>query len=161
MELRNNDFEIRRIEKPDMPRLIQLCEAHAKYENSTYNQVNKLERLSNFLLREDSPVKCWVVDFQGDVCGYAVISPEFSTWDAAYYYHMDCLYLSPKCRGLGIGSKMLAIIKEYALTSGVNQIQWQTPADNKSAIKFYKKNGAISKSKVRFYMNTMANKLLI
>lgn len=154
MELRNKDYQIRRVQKEDMPKLIQLCEAHAKYENSIYDPANKQERLSNFILKEDSPVKCWVLDFLGDVCVYAVISPEFSTWDAAYYYHMDCLYLTPECRGLGIGSKMLSIIKDFAHSAGISQMQWQKPIENQSAISFYLKNGSLSRSKVRFYLNT-------
>lgn len=44
-------------------------------------------------------------------------------------------------------------IKEEAQKLGCAMIQWQTPEFNKRAIKFYKRIGAVGKSKERFFLN--------
>ncbi|WP_194975894.1 GNAT family N-acetyltransferase [Aquiflexum lacus] len=153
MASKDNKFEIRAVERKDMPRLIELCGAHAAYENATFDASSKSEKLSHYFFEGNPSIICWVVDFEDTVEGYMVLSPEFSTWDADYYFHMDCLYLTEKCRGLGIGSEILMLIKYFARENGIKLIQWQTPVENKRAIKFYKTNGAIPKEKVRFYLD--------
>ncbi|WP_324609629.1 hypothetical protein [Streptomyces sp. WM6386] len=69
----------------------------------------------------------------GAVVGYATCSAEVSTWDGSEYLHMDCLFLRHGHRGLG-------------------QVQWQTPAWNEGAIRFYGRIGATSKDKRRFFL---------
>ncbi len=67
-----------------------------------------------------------------------------------YYLYLDCLYLSEKTRGKGIGAQIMNKIKVYAKSINCSEIQWQTPDFNKEAIDFYKKLGADSKTKERF-----------
>lgn len=65
---------------------------------------------------------------------------------------MDCLYLKPEARGKGYGEKFIELIRDEAKSSGLDNVQWQTPLDNLNAIEFYKKIGTTSKAKVRFYL---------
>ncbi len=46
---------------------------------------------------------CWIVMVKNEFAGYATFTFDFSTWDARYYLHLDCIYLEEKFRGLGIG----------------------------------------------------------
>lgn len=77
---------------------------------------------------------------------------QFSTWDANNYVYMDCLFLSDKSRGFGIGEKLIQRIKEEAANLDCSLIQWQTPDFNKRAMKFYDRIGAKSKSKKRYFL---------
>ncbi|SIT12117.1 GNAT family N-acetyltransferase [Belliella pelovolcani] len=154
MPLKNKDFLIRALEPKDIPRLIELSEAHAWYEGAKYNRTGKEEKLQTHFFKEEGKIKCWVVEIEGFLEGYVVLSLEFSTWDADYYYHMDCLFITEKVRGNGIGSEILIKIKEFANAQKIEQIQWQTPIENIRAIDFYLNNGAISKDKKRFYMTS-------
>ena len=56
-------------------------------------------------------------------------------------------------RGFGIGEKLVNRMKLETQKLGCDLIQWQTPDFNERAIKFYKRIGATSKSKERFYLN--------
>lgn len=76
---------------------------------------------------------------------------QFSTWDAAFYLYLNCLYFEPKARGLGLGKQVMEYIWVFAKAENCFQVQWQTPDFNENAIGFYKKVGAISKNKERFF----------
>lgn len=78
---------------------------------------------------------------------------QFSTWDAAFYVYMDCLYLLDEWRGFGMGESLIEKIKEESKKLDCSLIQWQTPNFNTRAIKFYNRIGAYSKTKERFFLN--------
>lgn len=147
------DYQIRKACPSDIGAIIKLCEDHAKYEGADYDKTGKAGRLSDYLFNESSLISCLVAVVDEQIKGYATFMPEFSTWDAAYYLHMDCLYLKPEVRGWGLGKEIMILIREEAKSAGYVNIQWQTPTDNTKAIVFYKKIGAIPKDKVRFYLN--------
>lgn len=147
------DYEIRAATQQDIQSIIDLCERHAKFENCDYDRAGKADSLLHHLFKEGASVKCIVVETGKGIEGYATFMPEFSTWDAAYYMHMDCLYLDPELRGRGVGRRIVEMIHINAKSLGCVNVQWQTPKDNYDAIAFYNKMNASSKEKLRFYLN--------
>jgi L-amino acid N-acyltransferase YncA len=143
-------YLIREIQKNDLNELMLLIEEHTAYEQAAYNIEGKKERLQTELFRENSQLKCWVIEIDDKVNGFCSFTYDYSTWDAAFFIYMDCLYLRSSFRGMGIGSVILAKLKALATEKQCVNVQWQTPDFNAPAIAFYKKNGALSKDKVRF-----------
>jgi GNAT superfamily N-acetyltransferase len=135
----------------DLECIIQLCEEHAHFEKASYDRENKSEKLGQYLFGEKPVLTCLVVEYQSKIRGYATVIKQFSTWDADYYLYLDCLFLQPDLRGLGIGRKIMEKIKLLALEKNCQLIQWQTPYFNQNAILFYEKIGAYSKNKERFF----------
>lgn len=144
---------IRIAEKEDFEAIKKLVKAHAKFEKASALSDNNLDKLSNYIFSTDV-VKCLVVELNNEIVGYATFMKQFSTWDANYYIYLDCLYLSEKTRGKGIGTQIMDKIRMYAKSINCSEIQWQTPDFNKEAIDFYKKLGAASKTKERFNWRT-------
>ena len=140
---------IRIAEKRDFEVIKKLVKAHATFEKASALSNDNLDRLSNYIFSTDV-VKCLVVELNNEIVGYATFMKQFSTWDANYYIYLDCLYLSEKTRGKGLGTQIMNKIKTYAKSINCSEIQWQTPDFNKEAIDFYKKLGADSKTKERF-----------
>jgi ribosomal protein S18 acetylase RimI-like enzyme len=68
-----------------------------------------------------------------------------------WYLYLDCLYLGPELRGLGLGKQLMLTAAAHAKKLGIKQMQWQTPEDNHNAIAFYNKLGASNKAKQRFF----------
>src|SRR5690348_9114331 len=136
----------------DIEALIELCAEHAAYEGAIYASQGKSERLSSALFSAPPCLYAWVVEENGKLVGYATASQEFSTWDAAPFLHMDCLYLREEIRGLGLGRLLVIEIASLALNLGCVNVQWQTPVWNKRAISFYQRLGAEGKHKVRFFL---------
>lgn len=144
---------IRFVKKEDLPQLIQLCKQHAEFEKSDYDYEGKLLLLKIALFSDVPKLYCLVVEFNNTLIGYTTYMKQFSTWDAHNYVYMDCLYLSDKSRGFGIGEKLIDRIKEEAVSLDCSLIQWQTPEFNKRAMKFYDRIGAKSKNKKRYFLD--------
>lgn len=136
----------------DMTALIDLCAQHAAFEQCDYNPDTKSEALGKTLFSENPPLQCLVVEHNNQLIGYATFMKQYSTWDAAFYMYMDCLFLTADSRGLGIGEDLVNRIKKEAKKTGCTHIQWQTPEFNTRAMKFYRRIGATSKSKERFFL---------
>ncbi|OEK08241.1 GNAT family N-acetyltransferase [Flavivirga aquatica] len=142
---------IRDIKEKDLEQIVQLCELHAAYEKAKYSPKNKFELLSQHLFNTSNNVNCLVVELNQNIVGYATYIKQFSTWDASFYIYLDCLFLKEETRGKGIGVLIMQKIKDYAKSENCEIIQWQTPDFNENAISFYKKIGAQSKVKERFF----------
>ena len=146
-------YSIRKAMLEDLPVLVELCAEHAEFEQAEYSPLGKADRLHEHFFGTTPSAFCLVAEADKTLAGYATYSKEFSTWDAGFYIHMDCLYLRPSFRGYGIGEELINQIREDARGLGCNLIQWQTPKFNTRAIKFYERIGAKQKEKVRFYLN--------
>lgn len=144
-------MKIRYAVPSDVEQIIDLCAQHAAYEKAAFDPVDKKQLLSEHLFRPQAFLKCFVVEQEGEIVGYATFMKQFSTWDADYYIYMDCLYLKEATRGNGVGKKIMEKIYQYAKEENCNLVQWQTPSFNVRAIKFYESLGANSKSKERFF----------
>ncbi len=142
---------IREVQKEDLSQLVELCALHAAHENCAYDSMGKEEMLLKHLFHESNDIQCIIVENQEKLLGYATFTRQFSTWDAAYYVYLDCIYLREEVRGKGIGRKLMQQVKAYAAKTESIHVQWHTPPFNKDAIQFYKRLGAISKSKERFF----------
>ena len=144
---------IRFAEKSDLLDLVQLCGLHAEFEQCDYNSEHKMEALEHHLFSETPCAYCLIAETEGTAIGYATYMKQFATWDADFYIYMDCLFMTEKARGLGIGEKLVNRIKEEGRKLNCSHIQWQTPDFNRRAMKFYHRIGAKSKSKERFFLD--------
>ena len=145
-------YQIREVERGDLDQLVALCAAHAAYEQCDYVPQGKREALEVSLFGEQPLLQVLVVVEGKRLLGYVTFVKQFSTWDAAHYLYMDCLFLLEESRGLGIGRALLGEVMEAASKLGCSEIQWQTPVSNKRAIAFYTRAGACEKKKSRFFL---------
>ncbi|MGW0118357.1 N-acetyltransferase family protein [Streptomyces sp. NPDC003327] len=143
---------VRHAHPEDLPRVAELAAEHAAYEKAAPPAPGLAARLEALLFGPaPTRLRCLVAELpDGRLVGYATCAPELSTWDAAEYLHMDCLYLTDPARGHGLGPLLMAAVREEARALGLTEIQWQTPTWNEGAIRFYDRLGATSKEKRRF-----------
>lgn len=146
-----NKYTIRFIEEDEIPQLIQLCKEHAKYEQASYSNKGKVKNLEKDLFDISPKLYSLVVESSGILLGFTTYMLQYSTWDAEEYVYMDCLFLLEEARGFGIGESLIRRIQSETKKLGCNHIQWQTPKFNTRAVKFYKRIGATSKAKERFF----------
>jgi GNAT superfamily N-acetyltransferase len=149
------DYMIRPVDKNDLPELLMLIGEHADFEQAPFDPIPNEKKLKKALFDQPFKLNCWVVEQQGKLTGYVSFTFDFSTWGASEFMYMDCLYLREGSRGKGIGAAILKKLYRVAQERNCINIQWQTPAFNEAAIRFYHKNNAVSKSKVRFNLTVM------
>ncbi|GAB7110440.1 GNAT family N-acetyltransferase [Streptomyces phaeofaciens JCM 4814] len=142
----------RRARRADLPRVAELAAQHAEYEKAAPPVPGLADRLAVLLFDDPAPrLRALVAELPGgEVVGYATCSPVVSTWDAREYLHMDCLFLAPGHRGLGLGALLMDAVTEEARVLGLPEVQWQTPAWNEGAIRFYDRLGARGTDKRRY-----------
>jgi GNAT superfamily N-acetyltransferase len=143
------EYKIREPEIADIVKLMPLIAAHAEYEKAPFRLDGKAERLVTALF-VSKRLHGLVVEQDGELIGYATYTFDYSTWDAAEFMYLDCLFLKEEARGQKIGEQIINLLKEIATRRGCINIQWQTPDFNESAIRFYKRNLAKGLNKVRF-----------
>ncbi|KXJ55016.1 MAG: GCN5 family acetyltransferase [Thalassospira sp. Nap_22] len=145
-----HDTVIRPVQPGDLDALINLIADHAAYERATVDRENLRSALPKHIFGDAAWTLILVADRAGDLIGYLSAAREFSTWNAADYLYMDCLYLAPTCRGDGIGGMLMKAAARYAADHDLGWMEWQTPDWNTGAIRFYERLGAVAKSKFRF-----------
>ena len=145
-------YQIKAPDKDKIEDVVDLCAAHAKFEKSEYQRENKAERLVNDLWGDVPKLYCLVAEINDRYVGYITWMKQYSTWDAKEYLYMDCLYLDSASRGKGIGEALVDAMKAFGRKENIELVQWQTPDFNVRAIKFYKRIGAYSLSKERFFL---------
>jgi GNAT superfamily N-acetyltransferase len=139
----------------DVPRILELCSLHAKFEGASIEVAGKHCALENALFslvssRSEPLLYCWVVDLNQRLVGYATATVDFSTWQCKQYLHLDCIFIEQTERGSGIGKALMDTISDFTKVKGFDQVQWQTPQSNKKAVVFYEKLGATRLEKSRF-----------
>lgn len=144
--------QIRPLERRDLAELVDLCREHAAFERATWVEGERVQNLERLLLDSDLAF-AWVIEGDDELAGFATARRELSTWDAALYLHLDCLYLREAYRGRGWGQILIRKAAETALESGAVNLQWQTPTWNHDAIRFYERLGAAGKEKLRFTLD--------
>ncbi|MGK3944860.1 GNAT family N-acetyltransferase [Streptomyces caeruleatus] len=143
---------VRHAVRADLPAVAELAARHAEYERAAPPPRDLPDRLAALLF--DPPahrLRCLVAELpDGDLAGYATCAPELSTWRGLEYLHMDCLFLLPEHRGLGIGVLLVDAVVAEARALGLQEVQWQTPTWNDGAMRFYDRLGARAGQKVRY-----------
>ena len=81
-------------------------------------------------------------DHTGQVCGFALYHPIYSTWQGRSLYLED-LYVQPGHRGRGVGSALLARVAAAAIAQGCARLDWSVLTWNEPALAVYARIGAV------------------
>lgn len=91
----------------------------------------------------DSPfVDGFILEKDSLICGYAIVSLQFSTEVGGLCAWIEELYVSDAFRGQGFGSEFLSHIKNF-YSGKVKRIRLEVEEENIGAVKLYKKFGYI------------------
>ncbi|MDP8984805.1 MAG: GNAT family N-acetyltransferase [Pseudomonadota bacterium] len=145
---------VRRVELTDLHAVVALCAEHAEFERASFDASGKLERLSDAIFGNEHRLTAWIAVVDRQPVGYATATIDFSTWNAAPFLYMDCLFVRPTQRNGGIGLTLFETVRRFARERGLTEIHWQTPAWNTDACRFYRRIGGIDLPKVRFILPT-------
>lgn len=132
----------------DAVAILPLIRDHAAYEQGS--AISTAAALQNALSGCPRLLHGWIAEVDGEIVGYATATLDFSTWSGRQFLHLDCLFVRASHRGQRLGVQLLDAVCDYAAMIGINEIQWQTPAWNKDACRFYRREGATALPKMRF-----------
>lgn len=132
----------------DAAALHGLIQDHATFERSSA-PLTRMD-LAGLLAAEPPPIRILVAEQEGRILGYAALTFDWSLWRGRPHGHLEGLFVAPGLRGAGLGARLLDAALQWAVREGADRVEWQTPAWNTAAIRFYRRTGATQAEKARF-----------
>ncbi len=132
------DISIRRAEKKDCIRLLELIQELADYEKAPDEVTVTLPHFEESGFGTNPVWWAFVAEVNGKVEGFALYYIRYSTWKGQRMYLEDIL-VTEKMRGQKIGNLLFEHLVEEAKEKKYSGIVWQVLEWNEPAINFYKK----------------------
>jgi GNAT superfamily N-acetyltransferase len=136
-----NNISIRRAEKKDCPRLLELVKELAVYEKAPEEVTVTPKHFEEAGFGKNPVWWAFVAEVDGVIVGFALYYIRYSTWKGARMYLEDIL-VTAEWRGKGLGKLLFNCLVEEAKEKGWKAISWQVLEWNEPAINFYKKYNA-------------------
>ncbi|HEX9151058.1 MAG TPA: GNAT family N-acetyltransferase [Flavobacterium sp.] len=135
------DYNIRKIKKEDNPAVAQLIRAVFDELNIPKVGTAYEDPYLDFMFEEYNKPKSvyYVVEKEGEIIGSAGVAPLENETETIC--ELQKMYFLPETRGLGIGSKMMAMCLQSAKEFGFEKCYLETMPFMHDAQKLYKKTG--------------------
>jgi GNAT superfamily N-acetyltransferase len=137
-----NDYHIRQAQKSDVRSIFSLIQELSDYEKLSHQVTGTSEALSEHLFGTPTYAEALVADQQGQLIGFALFFPNYSTFLTKPGLYLEDLYVQPTHRGQGVGKALLQAVAKLAQERGCGRLEWSVLDWNESAIAFYRKMGA-------------------
>ena len=137
------NIEIRKAEKKDCKRLMELIHQLAIYEKAPDEVTVTLDHFEESGFGQTPVWWAFVADVDGIVQGFALYYIRYSTWKGQRMYLEDIL-VSEELRGKGVGKLLFDKLLEEAKEKKFTGVVWQVLDWNEPAINFYKKYKDVS-----------------
>jgi len=136
-------IKIRKAIEQDAGAILECIQGLGEHVNQSDLITATTDDILKTIFDQGSHVTVFVAENENkSICGYALIFKTFSTFKATTNFFIEDLFVFPKYRGLGIGTKMFDFIKDYAINKGAIKVEWYVNNANKEAIDYYKRIGA-------------------
>lgn len=142
------DLHIRAAGIADCAAVLAFVREHAAFEQAEATITDA--ELTRLLALRHPPVRVFVATMAGRVIAYAAMTTDYALWRGRRWAHLDCLFVSPEARGLGVGASLLRHVLQVTKSLRIDRLEWQTPNWNARAIAFYRREGAMCLPKMRF-----------
>jgi GNAT superfamily N-acetyltransferase len=135
---------IRNATTADTPIICELIQSLAEYERLTDKLDLHEDRLRAYLFGLRPVAEVLLAEEVGEVVGFALFFPIFSTFLCKPGIYLEDLFVAPTHRGKGHGKALLTALARLALERGCGHLEWTVLQWNEPAIDFYRSLGAIS-----------------
>jgi GNAT superfamily N-acetyltransferase len=126
----------------DVPAVHSLIRELAEYERLTALCTGTADELAASLAADRPAAEVLVAEVDGEIVGFALFFPTFSTFLARPGLWLEDLYVRPAHRARGIGTRLLRAVAALAVERGCGRFEWAVLDWNAPAIGFYERMGA-------------------
>jgi len=106
-----------------------------------------LEAALDRLLRDPALGGVWLVERDGAVIGYAIVTFGYDLEFAGRDAYLTELWIDPPARGSGAGGAALALLDPELRTRGVHALHLQVRPDN-PALRLYRRSGFVASPRI-------------
>ena len=133
---------IRPANSADTPAICDLIRGLAEYERLADKLDLEEDRLRAHLFGSRPVAEVLLAEEAGDVVGFALFFPIFSTFLCKPGIYLEDLFVVPEHRGKGHGKALLIALAKMAVERGCGHLEWTVLKWNQPAIDFYLSLGA-------------------
>jgi GNAT superfamily N-acetyltransferase len=126
----------------DVPAVHGLIRELAEYERLTALCTGTADELAASLAADRPAAEVLVAEVDGEIVGFALFFPTFSTFLARPGLWLEDLYVRPAHRARGIGTRLFRAVAALAVERGCGRFEWAVLDWNAPAIGFYERMGA-------------------
>ena len=127
----------------DAPAVHRLITALAAYEREPDAVESTPDVIRRQLGDPHPPFECLLAETDGDVVGFALFFPTYSTWLGRQGLWLEDLFVLELHRHCGIGRALLSRLAELAVARGCGRLEWSVLDWNEPALAFYRRLGAV------------------
>jgi len=131
---------IRKGEKGDVPRVLELIQELAEYEHALHEVTNTVHKLEEDGFGKNPAYELFVAEEDKVIHGMTLYYFRYSTWKGKRLYLED-IVVTRKERGRGIGKLLFEATMKQANLDNCTGMMWQVLDWNQQAIEFYKRYG--------------------
>jgi GNAT superfamily N-acetyltransferase len=135
---------VRTARRGDVAVLLEMFGELAEYEHLTHELRATEEQLDGALFGPSPSVEGLIAERgdTGEVIGYAIFFPTFSTFLASTGVWLEDLFVRPAHRRGGVGRALLAAVAARLRERGGTRLEWAALDWNEPALNFYRGLGA-------------------
>ena len=133
---------IRAAARGDVPAVHGLIRDLAVYEKLENLCTGTAAALDDALFGARPAAEVLVADVGGEIVGFALFFPTFSTFLARPGLWLEDLYVKPSHRARGLGRRLLGAVAALAVERRCGRFEWAVLDWNAPAIAFYERMGA-------------------
>jgi len=126
----------------DAATIFGLIKELAEFEHLSHEVVATEESLREQLFGEQPGAEVIIGRVGGEVVGFALYFPNFSTFLGRRGLYLEDLYVRPQFRGQGHGEQLLRHLAHLCVERGYGRLEWSVLDWNQRAIDFYQSMGA-------------------
>jgi len=136
-------FTLRDARPSDVPAIVSLIRDLAEYERQPEDCHADARLLDEHLFGEERFAEVVLAEAGGNIVGFALFFHNYSTWLTRPGLYLEDLFVTPACRGLGIGEALLRHLARLAVVRSCGRMEWSVLTWNEPAIGFYRRLGAV------------------
>jgi GNAT superfamily N-acetyltransferase len=126
----------------DLPEIHAMIAGLADYEHLAHLCTGTQDALADALFGAQPAAEVLIASADGEVAGFALFFPTYSTFLARRGLWLEDLFVKPAMRGRGVGRALLTALAGIARDRGCGRFEWAVLDWNASAIRFYEELGA-------------------
>jgi GNAT superfamily N-acetyltransferase len=136
-------FVLRDAEPRDLPTVVRLVRALARYEELEHLALGTEEAFGRALFGAKPHAFALIAEApDGEAAGFALWFYSFRTFSALPCLYVEDVYVEPPHRGAGLGRLIFAELARRALAEGCDRMEWSVLDWNAPAIGFYERIGS-------------------
>ena len=139
MNIRSNNFLIRKAKKSDSRSILKLITELAEFEKLNPPDKHAQKRLITDAFRSKPLFNILIAEYRDKIIGYAFYFFTYSTFLAKPTLYLEDIFVSNNYRNSGIGKLLFDVLLKKAKAKKCGRLEFTVLDWNKNAMRFYKR----------------------